>query len=241
MNNYAEQTVHNRSSLKRFSHVQRFKHALQLLALNADDSVLDFGTGDGFMLGQMLQQTHVPRRIVGYEPVAAQFCQLGEMSATYPTERVSITTDMAELKGQLFNKICCLEVLEHLTVDNQRRALRHMYDALAVGGVLVVSVPIEIGPAGFAKNLVRLLLRQRHGDSGAVNMVKSLFGMRIERREHAGYINSHLGFDYRDLEKQFALEHFTITRARYSPIHAVGLLCNSQKLYRLQKKHNAVS
>lgn len=233
---YADQTVRNRSLLKRFSHLQRFKRALQLLALKADDSVLDFGTGDGFMLGQMLQQTHVPRRIVGYEPVAAQFCHLNEMAATYMTERVSITMDMTELKGQVFNKICCLEVLEHLTADNQRRALRHMYDALAVDGVLVVSVPIEIGPSGFAKNLARLLLRQRHGNSGPINMAKALLGLRIERREQAGYINSHLGFDYRDLEKQFALEHFSITRARYSPFHVIGVLCNSQILYRLQKR-----
>ena len=47
---YAKLTIENPSLLKRLSHTKRFNVALELLAIGRNDDVLDYGTGDGFML-----------------------------------------------------------------------------------------------------------------------------------------------------------------------------------------------
>ena len=53
---YSNLTIKNRSFFKRFSHNKRFQKALELVSLNDESSVLDFGTGDGYFLSLLREK-----------------------------------------------------------------------------------------------------------------------------------------------------------------------------------------
>lgn len=231
---YADLTIKNSSTIKRFSHFRRFKLALELLDVNSNDKILDFGTGDGFMLIQMLAQNPHPKLIVGYEPLESQYKQLQETIKEISTERVVIAGDLNNIDHLFFDKICCLEVLEHLTAENQFNVLCNIRNILNDNGFVIVSVPLEIGLSGLMKNIARLLLRQRHPNSSVVNILKSFFCLRIDRGNQP-YISTHIGFDYRNLEKLFFSSGFTVIKKLYSPLSACGAFCNSQVFYILVK------
>lgn len=232
---YADLTVNNSAFLKRFSHTQRFRVALKLLAVDVHDKVLDYGTGDGFMLIQILEQNPQPKFVVGYEPMESQYVQLQQVIGKISTDRVAIIRDLNQLEPSTkFDKISCLEVLEHLTVENQRNALCTIRSVLNENGFAVVSVPIEIGISGLMKNFARIVLRQQHPNSTAINILKSFLGVGVERGNES-YISTHIGFDYRDLEKLFVSSGFEIKNRLYSPLKGCGSICNSQVFYVLSK------
>lgn len=231
---YADQTIKNRSFLKRFSHSRRFELALRLLAVARNDKVLDYGTGDGYMLIQMLLAHPQPQRIVGYEPLENSYQELQQAISKMSTDRVEITDDLNRFDPQEFDKVCCLEVLEHLTEENQRNVLCTISHLLNDQGSAVVSVPIEIGMAGLLKNFARWILRQQHPNATAVNILKSFLGLRIDRGNQP-FIRSHIGFDYRALEKLFASVGFEIKNKLYSPLKGFGSFCNSQVFFVLEK------
>lgn len=228
---YSELTVESPSLLKRFSHSKRFEVALELLALECNDEILDYGTGDGFMLKKLL--TGNPQTIVGYEPLESQYQQLKQFVDRHQLGNVTIIDDLNRIETHRFDKICCLEVLEHLTEHNQLIALRNIKSLLKRGGLLVVSVPIEVGMSALLKNVVRLLLGQEHQNATILNIAKSCFGLKIGRGREA-YICSHVGFDYHDLEKVLVSEGYRIKRRRFSPLKGLGGFVNSQIFYVLE-------
>jgi hypothetical protein len=64
---YSNLTTQHPSALKRFSHTQRFQRALALLDVHDGESVLDYGTGDGYFL-QLLRCQYPHCDLWGYEP-----------------------------------------------------------------------------------------------------------------------------------------------------------------------------
>ena len=229
---YADLTTDSPSSLKRFSHSRRFNMALKLLAVKGDDKVLDYGTGNGFMIMQLLPLN--PQLIVGYEPMEKIYQELQDVIRPISAGRVAITNDLSRLQAQKFDKICCLEVLEHLPNDHQCAVLASIRHFLNDQGIAVVSVPIETGWSGLLKNLARLILRQQHVNTTAVNILKSFLGLKIERGSRP-FISSHIGFNYRDLEKLFSVAGFNIKTKRFSPLKGLGGFLNSQVIYVLAK------
>lgn len=227
---YVNLTTENPSRLKRFSHQKRFDIALKLLVIEGNDDILDFGTGDGFMLNKLLSKN--PRSIVGYEPIEHQYKQLKEF---IDNKNVEITNELDNIEAKRFDKVCCLEVLEHMTENNQRLILAQIKRILKNGGRLVISVPIEIGLSGLLKNIARYYLRQAHPNATVLNIIKSFFRMKVDRGQKA-YISSHVGFDYHDLENIITSSGYEIKRKCFSPLTAMRGFLNSQVFYVLELK-----
>lgn len=94
-------------------------------ALPAETRVLDAGCGEGVLVDEYASRL----RIEGIDP-------------NYSSARVR-TASLTELPfdGGTFDRALCLDVLEHLTFDEQPRALGELHRVLKSGGELLVSVP----------------------------------------------------------------------------------------------------
>lgn len=227
---YAALTTENTSLLKRFSHKKRFDIAIKLLEVQCCDEILDYGTGDGFFVKKLYGLN--PKHIVGYEPIDEQYEQLEKLTNDFDSNRFLPAKDISTIGAKKFDKISCLEVLEHLTEEDQVNVLENVRNFLKPDGTFVVSVPIEIGFSGLVKNLIRYLLHQSHGGASFSNVIRSLFGLKINRGK-GPYISSHVGFDYRDLVRLFSKSGFQIKRRCFSPFEVLGPL-NSQVFFVLQ-------
>ena len=231
---YSKLTIENRSAIKRFSHSKRFKVALDILDLVEDDTLLDYGTGDGhFILSLSLKCPGV--KIVGYEPVEEMFNQLvSSLKENESSSSVSVIQKLESLSENSFDKITCFEVLEHLSDEMQRVAIGNIKLLLKKDGLVFISVPIEVGLSALVKNLIRFAIGQSHRGTNFLDVIKSVFGIRV-KRENAPYVNSHLGFYYFNLEKIFFEEGLIIKQKIYSPFNWLRGIINSQVFYILSQ------
>jgi len=230
---YADLTLESGSPLKRFSHRARFAMAVDLLDPRADDRVLDYGTCDGAFL-RWLWARCPEAALAGFEPdpnylAEARRC-LADLCA-----RPDLAGRADSFAGFRPTAITCLEVLEHLRVADQEKALATMRGLLAPGGRVLVSVPIEIGPASLFKNLARIALGQAHPNTHVGTVLRAALGFTrgIARGAEEAYIQSHIGFDHRTLPPRFRAAGFRVRRRAVSPFPRLGTWCNSQFFYLL--------
>ena len=227
---YAEMTIRSPFWLKRFSHGQRFLTAVQLLGPQPDDRILDYGSGDGNLL-TMIHNKSPQTTCIGYEPMPGMYRQLVENLGVSPEDRVQVVNSLSSLAK--VDKIACLEVFEHLLPHDVDAALHDMRELLKSNGMVVVSVPLEVGPSSFLKNMVRMMLRQGEDDATLRNLLKSLFGMKITRMVYATHYG-HMGFDHRKLERRFKALKWRIVRREFSPLPFTKAAINSQVFYVLK-------
>lgn len=226
MARYDSLTTGNRSALKRFSHKKRFEIGRELLQITPGDKILDYGTGDGYMLPLI---SEAGATACGFEPAPHLAAEAIERLSG--TTKIDIVNDVNELPDSSFDKICCLEVLEHLPKPLLIEALSKMRRLLKPEGICVISVPIETGFSGLAKNMVRLLLRQTHQRTTPKLLWQIAFGLKIERDSGIPYISSHVGFNYQELEQMFPASGWQIASRRFSPWRVLKSALNSQVFF----------
>lgn len=217
---YSNLTINSKSFITRFSHNARFDLSVKLIDPQPIDRILDFGTCDGYVL-KKIREVSPNCKLTGYEPM--MYDELKNNINDVDIEIINILHDSK------YNKICCFEVLEHLVGDNQKKALEDMISHLEEGGKLIISVPIEIGIASFFKNIIRLAIGHIHDNTNIKTIIRSLFGLKIERGD-SSYVGSHIGFDYRELEKLLLSYNLKTVKKVYSPIRWLGPI-NSQVFY----------
>ena len=118
---------------------------------------------------------------------------------------ISVFQSLDVLLNMHFEEITCFEVLEHLDKNGQKSALQNIKRMLRKDGVILISIPIEIGLSSLIKNGLRIITRQSHDAANLRNIIKSFLGLAVVRKA-SPYISSHIGFDFRDLESVFLEE-----------------------------------
>jgi SAM-dependent methyltransferase len=238
---YARKQIYCPSRVVRWSHGSRFDVARRLVAPRAGGRLLDYGCGDGTFVAMVHRDF---RETVGLDvdPDGVAECRtrLGHL----PGVRFDFTRDALRNAPGPWDVITCMEVLEHCVERERRRVLDELASLARPAGLVVISVPIEVGPGVAAKQLFRALagLRRlgdyRHRERYTpVEMVRSVAGLPVERVAFEGksaggvyHYYGHKGFDYRDLTAEIR-QRFTIRQQLFSPMPWLRALLNSQVFF----------
>ncbi|MBC7957619.1 MAG: methyltransferase domain-containing protein [Cytophagales bacterium] len=183
---YDKQTVDSPNPLARYAHRSRIKNSVRLaLSRLSGGKVLDYGCGSGVFISTL--NSLRPQCAVGYEPYMADrrsdalpiYSRIGDVEATGP-----------------FSLITLFETIEHLSEQETTAFLRTCDRVLSPAGGVLVSGPIEIGPALIAKELSRSLRQFELPDYGLGEFLKaSVLGVPGARADNIK--TSHKGFDFR--------------------------------------------
>lgn len=203
--------------------LRHLPHRVRLRAIEALISTLDlrerptfadFGCSNGYV------SEHVRRLISAHETHAFdhQDRHFDVGRSLYPEIRFS-HFDLNSASGSPVqcDLVTCFETLEH--VGRLDRALANLLSAVAPGGTLVISVPIEIGSVGLAKFALKLACRYdlaelppRPGLLRAYTRAL-LSGARMSqfRDDRRGW-GTHFGFDYRNLDELLLQSEIEVRR-----------------------------
>jgi 2-polyprenyl-3-methyl-5-hydroxy-6-metoxy-1,4-benzoquinol methylase len=237
---YARKQIFCPSRVVAWSHGSRFRLAARLAEAARGGRLLDYGCGDGTFIA-LTSGTF--SEAIGADVDAAQIVDCRRRLAHLAHVRfvVTHTLDGAEHAGA-YDVVTCMEVLEHCTDEERRRVLGVLGRLTKDDGRIVISVPIEIGPALVGKQFFRALAALRgHGDyryretySPREMLAAALGSRRIPRAIYTAEAPGgaytycgHKGFDWRVLEREIR-ERFTVERRLFSPLPLFGPVLNSQ-------------
>jgi SAM-dependent methyltransferase len=225
----------------RWSHGARFRMARRMVEPFAGRRLLDYGCGDGTFLhavGDLFPEA------VGAEVDAFLVDDAARRAGENGPRFVHTDALDAEPDGA-FGAVVCMEVLEHCTEDTVERVLALLRRLTAMDGRLVVSVPVETGPALVAKQLVRALAaargvegyrdRERYTPGEMLRMLAAGPATRIPRPVYEGRFadgapnryHGHKGFNWRWIRARLD-ERFTVESTRFSPLGLLPAGLNSQ-------------
>jgi 2-polyprenyl-3-methyl-5-hydroxy-6-metoxy-1,4-benzoquinol methylase len=222
---YSSRLLEQGSFLTRLAHRRRYDKTLDLVAELRGATLLDYGCGDGLLLKRALER-HLMVRGVGVDSSAAMR-RLARSVLTGISGVSVIAPD--ELPRHLPPASCdvvlCCETLEHASRPSDILDLLRTY--VAPAGRVIITVPVEVGPALLGKQVGRFLAscisryRYEHYKTSEL-LAAALLWKTAGSDEERG----HKGFDYRTVER-LVRERFTITRTVFSPFPRLGPLANS--------------
>lgn len=239
---YARKQLSGRAGLIGWSHERRFRTARGMVAPFAGRRLLDYGCGDGTFLAQVHDlfptATGVEVDDVLVRDARARFASVGGLEFVH-------TGEVDRLPAGGFGVVTCMEVLEHCTPESVDGVLAQIRRLAAPGATVIISVPVETGPALLVKQAARAAAGAR-GISGYQDrehyapgeLARMLVAGRETRIERPVYETSfadgspnryhgHKGFNWRALAARLERD-FVIRRTRFSPLPLLGPLLNSQ-------------
>lgn len=230
---YSEKTTNDRNPVKRFVQRRRLADALatlQHLDPGFSGHLLDFGAGGGELTG-MLARRLPASNVVCYEPAPDLLEEAREGLAGL--SNVELASSFEDLKGKRFGYAFCLEVFEHLPLQQTEQAIKRLNRLLTPGGTLVIGVPNELFVPALVKGIFRMTRRYGAFDARPANILKAALGRppanRPVQRIARGfpYYMVHTGFDHRKLEKRLS-ETFELVHSFGSPISTASWLLSSE-------------
>ncbi len=223
-----------------WSHGSRFRLAADLAAEGAGGRLLDYGCGDGTFMAL----THGTfAEAVGADIDLSQLEECRRRLGDLPGLSFVPTADLVGAHHtEAFDVVTCMEVLEHCLDAERVRVLDQLRRLVTPSGRLIISVPIEVGPALAGKQLFRALAAWRgQGDYryretytprellaavvGGPNLARARYTVQGPQGpvEYCG----HKGFDWRILEREIAAR-FVVARRLFTPLGRLGAVLNSQ-------------
>ena len=247
---YARKQIFSRNAVVAWSHRRRFALARELATARRGGALLDYGCGDGTFIALAHDAFG---HAVGADIDVEQVRGCAERLSALPAVRfVSIDALKGPEHQAGYDVVLCMEVLEHCPSDVQPVVLDDLARLSRAGGIVILSVPIEIGPtlalkqavraAAAASGLSEYASRERYRLSEFLRMSLAGRESQIERPETvavtpAGTVrfHGHKGFNWRTLETLIR-RVFTIDRRLYSPIPLTGSWLNSQVWFVCRKR-----
>ena len=237
---YARKQIYCPNRVVAWSHGSRFRLAATLAERAQGGTLLDYGCGDGTFIAL----THGTfDTAVGADVDRAQLEECRRRLGSLERVRFIHTNELVAAEpAHSFDMVTCMEVLEHCPDDQRPRVIADLGRLCARTGTIVISVPIEVGPALIGKQFFRALAAWRgHGDyahretySAGQFLAAALGRQPLERAcyevdtlDGVHRYCGHKGFDWRIVQRELAAA-FAIERRLFTPMPLFGGLLNSQ-------------
>jgi 2-polyprenyl-3-methyl-5-hydroxy-6-metoxy-1,4-benzoquinol methylase len=248
---YARKQIFSRNAIIAWSHRRRFAVARDLASAGAGGALLDYGCGDGTFIALAHD---LFREAVGADIDLDQVRDCRSRLDGVPNVQFASIEDL-RMPGHRdhYDAVVCMEVLEHCPSDVQPKVLDDLDRLVRPHGVVVISVPIEIGPTLVVKQVVRAAAaatglteyatRERYRLSEFMRMLLAGDAARIERaltvainaRGDQMRFHGHKGFNWRALQRLIE-RVFAIERRLFSPVPVTGRWLNSQVWFVCRKR-----
>ena len=223
----------------------------ELVGVAAGGALLDYGCGDGTFVAL---NHDLFRETLGADIDVDQVRDCATRLAGVPGVRfVSIEALHDASYDGRYDAVVCMEVLEHCPSDVQPQVLADLARLVRRDGIVVISVPIEIGPTLAIKQAVRAVAaatglteyaqRERYRVSEFVRMALATAATRIERPVTVAATGSgasvryhgHKGFNWKTLQRLIE-SVLVIERRLYSPLPLSRAWLNSQVWFVCRKR-----
>ena len=219
---YSKITINNNNFIKKFSHLQRFIICNEIVKKYQFKNLLDYGAGNGQLIKLLSKDYKFFFHL--YEPDKKQIL---EIKKNLQGIKKKIMHNPKKLKKRYYDIICVNEVFEHLNPKGISDTIKILKRIIRKKGLIIISVPIEVGLGGFLKNIVRILINETHANTNFLNIMKSLFFLKITR-PNLKYNPSHIGFNHIKFIQILKKNNFNIKEIRYSPFEKLYGFINSQ-------------
>ncbi len=225
---YSEITFADRNPIKRWLQRSRLETALALGRVLKDGvlTACDFGAGNG-ELCKLLIREFSDAQILCFEPADPLMAEAKELLGDHP--RLDFLSKTTEIDTGSIDILFCLEVFEHLPVDEMQVALLEIQRILKPEGAAVIGVPVEVGVPAAYKGLFRMTRRYGSFDAIPRNVLSAVIGTPPKDRPIAEispglrFHFEHMGFDFRVFAEELG-EFFFIQKRAYSPVPLLGFL-----------------
>jgi len=248
---YARKQLFSRNVIVAWSHRRRFALARELAAAGAGGALLDYGCGDGTFIALAHD---LFRETMGTDVDVEQLRDCGRRLSSFPDVHFAPLEELRQPPyAAYYDAVICMEVLEHCPSDLQPVVLADLAHFVRPHGVVIISVPIEIGPTlafkqavragAAATGLVEYEKRERYRISEFMRMLLARRTSHIERPatiainaqgDRVRY-HGHKGFNWRVLAHVIE-RTFVIERRLYSPVPFTGPWLNSQVWFVCRKR-----
>jgi SAM-dependent methyltransferase len=208
-------------------HWAALKYAATLVQPNVG-TVVEIGCGEGYLIPTLSKYFD---RVVAVDN-SEKMLNVARSYFAFPnTAFVSddITSpQQPELTATQYDWVICLEVLEHLPKWDV--GVRNLTRLLRPGGMLLVSMPVEVGLPLLLKEIGRIASYGRGSGWKWNYFARKLFGSRFSvTRDDYG---SHMGFDYREVLPQFRDFSMEVKKISFFPRYV------KLRVYALLQKQN---
>ncbi|HEV2148435.1 MAG TPA: class I SAM-dependent methyltransferase [Longimicrobiaceae bacterium] len=232
---YTPRHVFSRSRILAWSHRSRFRRARMLVRPYAGGRLLDYGCGDGLFL-EMVRDLFPER--VGTDVWEAQLDECRERYAGDAGVSFLSPAALGAEHDGAYPVVTCMEVLEHCPPAELEGVLRDLARLVSPGGVVLVSVPVELGLSLALKHSVRLAASLRglgpyrdpnelYRPGEFLRMVFAGERTSIPRPVYWYGQHGHKGFNWRSLRARLA-QTFVVEDVSFSPLPPLRGVLNSQ-------------
>lgn len=240
---YAKKQIFCQNKIIAWSHSSRFITTRSLLEKYATGAgkFLDYGCGDGTFLA--LVEDLFPEA-VGTDILSEQITDCQRRFSDFERISFCLTTELDSPRyNSYFDVAVCLEVLEHCVSFQLHKVLDSLSRLVKPNGLIIISVPIEIGLSLSIKQITRRIagmLRQGEYDKSIEpyrleEFLKMFFATRstaIERPVYGGDFpyHGHKGFNWRALRYELN-QKLDIELTVFSPLGWLGGFVSSQVFF----------